>query len=324
MGTTTALALPNSIERAIKLIDQGREFLEKAKTIEEAKRVLDLGEMLRHYVKKQRAAEGAERAANILVVRATAKVGELYEALDKNKGGRPSKTGAHVARVSKSSKLQELGISNRSAERAAEIGRFAKANPEAFEEFLEKDPEPTKRGALRLASGGKPSYSCFSSESYEWYTPPAYIESARKVLGGIDLDPASSAEANRVVKAAMIFEKKDGGLSKDWTGRVWCNPPYGSSDQGEGVKIWVEKFCEASKKDMSAGILLVNAVTDRSWFNRLWRFPICFTHHRIEFYTRDGQPKAPLGASAFVYHGPDVKRFAREFAKHGTAVLRID
>ena len=46
------------------------------------------------------------------------------------------------------------------------------------------------------------------------------------MLGGIDLDPASNAEANRVVRAEVFFSSADDGLGKSWEGRVWLNPPY--------------------------------------------------------------------------------------------------
>lgn len=73
-----------------------------------------------------------------------------------------------------------------------------------------------------------------SSETNEHYTPPEVIEAARVTLGGvIDLDPASCAVANRVVKA-RCFAFRD-GLDIDWTGpdgepaTVWLNPPGGKS-----------------------------------------------------------------------------------------------
>jgi hypothetical protein len=50
---------------------------------------------------------------------------------------------------------------------------------------------------------------------FERYTPAEYIEAARKVLGGIDLDPATSPQAQRVVQATRYFTEKDDGLVQE-------------------------------------------------------------------------------------------------------------
>lgn len=60
------------------------------------------------------------------------------------------------------------------------------------------------------------------------------VEIARKLLGRIDLDPASSEEFNAIVRAMMIYTERDNGLAPEceWAGNVFCNPPGG----------WVNEF----------------------------------------------------------------------------------
>lgn len=64
-----------------------------------------------------------------------------------------------------------------------------------------------------------------SSKTAEHGTPAHIIEHARNLMGGIDLDPASSAMWNRRVKAHRYYTAKDDGLVWPWKGRVFLNPP---------------------------------------------------------------------------------------------------
>ena len=75
-------------------------------------------------------------------------------------------------------------------------------------------------------------------ESDEWYTPQEYIDAAKAVMGGIDLDPASSELAQTVVKADVYLTRFDNGLGQArWLHqRIWLNPPY--SNPGP----WIEKL----------------------------------------------------------------------------------
>jgi len=61
----------------------------------------------------------------------------------------------------------------------------------------------------------------------ESYTPAVYIEAARAVMGGIDLDPASNALAQKTVKASRWYGEQENGLLQKWEGRVipW-HPPF--------------------------------------------------------------------------------------------------
>ena len=55
----------------------------------------------------------------------------------------------------------------------------------------------------------------------EWLTPPELI----RALGEFDLDPC--APINRPwPTAGGHFTREDDGLTKEWFGRVWLNPPY--------------------------------------------------------------------------------------------------
>jgi len=167
----------------------------------------------------------------------------------------------------------------------------------------------------------------FSSASNEWYTPADYIEAARSVMGGIDLDPASNDYANEaVVKAAKYYTEETNGFDKPWHGyRVWLNPPYGTEEGASAAGAWAARLIEQYDiaPESTQAVLLVNAVTDRKWFQQVWRFPICFTDHRIKFYTPEGTPQQPISGNAIIYLGPNVARFVREFSRFGTVVARL-
>lgn len=173
-----------------------------------------------------------------------------------------------------------------------------------------------------------PAPTIFSSVSNEWQTPALYVEPARRVLGRIDLDPASSPEANATVRAEHIYTADDDGLSKSWWGRVWLNPPYGRGRHrnDSNQARWAERMIEAFRTgEIEAGIMLLDHVPERRWWARLglWDLPCCVTHDRIKFRLPGGVTGAdrPIHVSALLYLGPHEKQFSRAYAKLGAIKL---
>jgi phage N-6-adenine-methyltransferase len=156
----------------------------------------------------------------------------------------------------------------------------------------------------------------------EWFTPAEYIELARKVLGVIDLDPASHPLAQKIVQARTFFTKKQDGLSKEWGGRVWLNPPYAQPEIGNFIDKLIAEFVA---RRVSAAVLLTHNYTDTSWFHNAASVAerICFTRGRIRFEAPHGEIAAPTQGQAFFYFGDDRQLFSSTFAETGFVVAPI-
>jgi phage N-6-adenine-methyltransferase len=153
----------------------------------------------------------------------------------------------------------------------------------------------------------------------EWYTPPEYLKAARDVLGGFDLDPATSEVAQEKVQAKAHFTKDQDGLGQDWHGRVWLNPPYEQPHIANFVSKMVEEY-DAGR--VQAAIMLTHNYTDTAWFHKAGAFAdaICFTRGRIKFYNADGEGGSPTQGQAFFYFGDDVQTFERIFGPIGWVI----
>lgn len=167
-----------------------------------------------------------------------------------------------------------------------------------------------------------------SSESNEWYTPAKYIEAARVVLGGIALDPASSAAAQATVKADRYYSvaNDEDGLKLSWADRWFCNPPYGwrkwNGRRRSNQELWTIKAAGEWEGFGRSGIMLIDSNTEVTYMRPLWRYWKCFTDHRIEFDLPPGaMPKdQPTKGNVFIYFGKDWRAFGDSFSQFGQIV----
>jgi ParB family chromosome partitioning protein len=150
----------------------------------------------------------------------------------------------------------------------------------------------------------------------EWYTPPEYIELARKVLGSIDLDPASSEQAQEQVAAKQYFGLEEDGLSKEWRGSVWLNPPYAQPQISQFVDKLITEYAAGH---ITQAIMLTHNYTDTAWFHaaEVLCSRICFTRGRIKFVSSTGAIAAPTQGQAFFYYGDKPELFESIFSEVG-------
>lgn len=121
----------------------------------------------------------------------------------------------------------------------------------------------------------------------EWLTPPEILAK----LGPFDLDPCSPHESRRPwTTATKHYSKEDDGLSQEWQGRVWMNPPFGR----EAAK-WMCKLAEHGN-----GIALIPARTETAmFFESVWGAAdaVLFLQGRPHFHRVDGS-RAPFNSGA--------------------------
>jgi DNA N-6-adenine-methyltransferase (Dam) len=251
--------------------------------------------------------------------RATRRIGELIKAqraavgLAKGGGDHRVQRGPGALPT-----LEAAGIDKHLANRAR---KYVRMPAERFDELMQARRAAIELEAKRISLDLVPSLvrGTQGTGDNEWYTPVEYIARARLVLGEIDLDPASTPQANARVKATQIFTEVDNGLLQSWLGNVWLNPPYAQP----AIQHFADKMVdELAAGHVTAAIMLTHNYTDTAWFQQLAHAAsaICFTRGRIRFEAPNGDLAAPTQGQAFFYFGRDVEPFAVVFADVGFVV----
>ncbi len=179
--------------------------------------------------------------------------------------------------------------------------------------------------ARNEASGlSQPMSILLSHKTVEYYTPSIYVDTARDLMGAIDLDPASCDAAQLNIKANKFYTISDDGLSQEWHGRIWLNPPYSKTGGKSNQEIWATKLAdEYIAGNVTEAILLVKSALGYKWFENLWdKWPVCFARKRLSFIrndgTNDGQSKH---GTAFFYLGKNTDKFTEVFKEFGRIVF---
>lgn len=150
------------------------------------------------------------------------------------------------------------------------------------------------------------SFEKSKNTKVEWLTPPDLV----KKLGCFDLDPCAPKDAP-FYHALNYYTIEQDGLSKDWKGRVYCNPPY-----GRGMELWLEKL-----KYHGNGIALIFARTEtKCFFNHIWNSAdaLLFVKGRIKFYHITGvQAGTPGAPSVFIAYGKENAKALKESGIQG-------
>jgi phage N-6-adenine-methyltransferase len=322
----TAISIPRN-GTGMKHYEAACRALALAKSVDEAKEILDKAEAIRAYARQMKNKK-LELDAVEIRARAERRWAELHEPM-KAKGTRGQLKGQDSSGGKKKQPpekdvptLKELGVSK---ELSARAHKLAEIPDKVFEEKLatwreiaEKENDRVTPNILKIGDKKqKHIRGTFGTGKNEWCTPIEYIELARRVMGKIDLDPATSEHGQNIIKAEEFFTPLENGLNHPWHGRIWLNPPHSQPDIADFVAKLVSEFRAGH---LTAAILLTHNYTDTAWFHDANSAcsAMCFTRGRVKFQDEKGNVAAPTQGQIFFYFGRDIEAFATHFQEVGS------
>lgn len=138
--------------------------------------------------------------------------------------------------------------------------------------------------------------SLFSSNTEEWETPQNLFDALNNEFH-FTLDVCATNENH---KCSDYFTKEIDGISKEWIGVCWMNPPYGKT-----IKYWIKKAYDESLKG-STVVCLIPARTDTAyWHDYVMKGEVRFIRGRLKF--SGSKNSAPFPSAIVIFKPKDRK-----------------
>lgn len=139
--------------------------------------------------------------------------------------------------------------------------------------------------------------SLYSSDKSDWATPQYLFDILNKEFK-FQTDVCASKHN---AKCESYYDIETDGLSQDWVGNCWMNPPY-----GRGIDKWVQKAFEESRSFCICVCLLPVRSDTKWWHNYVMRSSeIRLCTRRLSF--EGSNNKAPFPAAIVVFR-PKLNR----------------
>jgi len=130
----------------------------------------------------------------------------------------------------------------------------------------------------------------FSSTTDLWATPQDFFNKQNHIHN-FTLDVCATHEN---AKCNKYYTVADDGLSQQWQGVCWMNPPY-----GRDIKAWMKKAYESSLNGTKV-VCLVPARTDTQWWHDYaMKGEIEFIRGRLKF--GNAKNSAPFPSALVVF-----------------------
>lgn len=135
----------------------------------------------------------------------------------------------------------------------------------------------------------------FSSKTDIWETPKDLFDTLNKEFN-FTLDVCALPEN---AKCEKYYTPENNGLSQNWDGIIWCNPPYGRQ-----IGSWVRRALFASVAGNTV-VMLLPARTDTRWFHEYIygrkNVEIRFIRGRLKF--GGSKNSAPFPSMVVIFRG---------------------
>lgn len=162
-------------------------------------------------------------------------------------------------------------------------------------------PDEEQQAFYKLAKKKQPRGAQHTMESAEHGSPPAFVDLARRTMGGIDLDPMSSERWNRRVGAKRFITKEQSAFRTPWTDgapivlELRTNPVRGF---GERLRVFLNPAGDKSGDVVAQAWFGLTTLYVREWVSSaIW---VGFNVEQLARLQRVGAPTHPLAEMTLV------------------------